>query len=88
MTLRQIIIQIVAIVLFVAFPTIWNLLEKFFPWWPLDPESTLNLIIWVAVIIVTWILGVLGIFKLIHRIKIYGLIVPRAPDPHFHNHVI
>jgi hypothetical protein len=73
MSLREIIIQLVQIAIFFAFPAIWNWLITLIPWWPLDPESTLNIIIFLAVTIVSWLLGFFGIKKFIRQLKTRGL---------------
>lgn len=73
MSLREIIIQLVQIALFFAFPTIWAWLMKYLPWWPLDPESTLNILIFLAVTVVSWLLGYLGIKKFVVKLQTKGL---------------
>jgi len=73
MSLREIIIQLVQIAIFFAFPTIWVWLTKLIPWWPLDPESTLNILVFLAVTIVSWLLGLVGIRKFVATLKTKGL---------------
>jgi hypothetical protein len=73
MSLREIIIQLIQIALFFAFPTIWDWLIRLFPWWPLDPESTLNILIFLAVTIVSWLLGVLGVRRFVATLQTRGL---------------
>lgn len=73
MSLRELIIQLVQIAIFFAFPTIWNWIITVLPWWPLDPESTLNLLIYLAITLVSWILGLIGINRLVKTLKAKGL---------------
>jgi hypothetical protein len=73
MNLKEIIIQLIQIALFFAFPTIWNWLIDVLPWWPLDPESTLNILIYLAITLVSWILGYFGIRGFITKLKTRGL---------------
>lgn len=73
MSLREIIIQLVQIAIFFAFPTIWNWITTHLPWWPLDPESTLNFLISIAIAILSWLLGYIGIKKFITQLKTKGL---------------
>ena len=73
MNLREIIIQLIQIALFFAFPTIWNWLITIFPWWPLDPESTLNILIYLAIVVASWLLGLIGIRKFVTQLKTRGL---------------
>ncbi|MDQ7053072.1 MAG: hypothetical protein Q9P14_09330 [candidate division KSB1 bacterium] len=73
MSLREIILQLVQIAIFFAFPTIWGWIMQYLPWWPFDPESTMNILIFLAVTIVSWLLGFLGIRKFINNLKIRGL---------------
>ena len=73
MNLREIIIYLIQIALFFAFPTIWNWLITVIPWWPLDPQSTLNILIFLAITIVSWLLGIIGIQKFIANLRTRGL---------------
>lgn len=73
MSLKEIILQLVQIALFFAFPTIWNWLITVLPWWPLDPESTLNLVVYLAITLVSWILGAIGIKRFTTLLKTRGL---------------
>ncbi len=73
MNLREIIIQLVRIALFFAFPTIWEWITRFLPWWPLDPESTLNILVFLAVTVISWLLGLLGIRSFVNQLKTRGL---------------
>lgn len=73
MSLREIIIQLVQIALFFAFPTIWGWIITYMPWWPLDPQSTFNILIFLAITIVSWLLGYFGIKKFIATLKTKGL---------------
>ena len=75
MRLKELILQLVQLAIFFAFPTIWNWIVTNLPWWFLDPESTLGLIIALAITVVSWILGIIGIKKLIIRLKMQGLVV-------------
>lgn len=73
MTLREIIIQLVQIAVFFAFPTIWGWLIRLIPWWPLDPESTMNILVFLAVTAVSWLLGAVGIRKFVATLQTRGL---------------
>ena len=73
MSLRDLILQLVQIALFFAFPTIWNWIITLLPWWPLPPQETLNLLIYLAITLVSWILGLIGINRLIKTLKAKGL---------------
>ena len=73
MSLREIIIQLLQIVLFFAFPTIWGWIVNYLPWWPLDPQSTLNILIFLVVTLASWILGYFGIKKFVLQIRTKGL---------------
>jgi hypothetical protein len=73
MNLREIIIQLVQIAIFFAFPAIWSWIARVIPWWPLDPESTLNLLVYLAVTIISWLLGLIGIRKFVATLKTKGL---------------
>ncbi|MEJ2634010.1 MAG: hypothetical protein P8184_01805 [Calditrichia bacterium] len=72
MTLRELIIQLVQVAIFFAFPVIWELIVRYLPWWPLDPESTLNILIFVVVTGVSWLLGYLGIKRLVVQLQARG----------------
>ena len=73
MSLKEIIIQLVQIAIFFAFPTIWGWIVNYLPWWPLDPESTLNLLVYLAITLVSWLLGYIGIKKFVTTLKAKGL---------------
>jgi len=73
MSLREIIIQLLQIAIYFAFPTIWNWLITIIPWWPLNPQDTLNILIYVAITLISWLLGYLGIKKFVHQIRTKGL---------------
>lgn len=73
MSLKEIILQLVQIAIFFAFPTIWNWLITVLPWWPLDPQNTLNLLIYLGITLAAWILGLLGIKRFITQLKTRGL---------------
>jgi len=72
MNLRGIILSLVQIAVFFAFPTIWNWLIRLLPWWFLDPQTTLGIIVWVAVTVASWILGIIGISNFVMKINKYG----------------
>ena len=69
MSLKELILQLVQLAIFFAFPTIWNWITTVLPWWFLDPESTLGLIIALAITLISWILGILGIKRLVIKLK-------------------
>lgn len=73
MSLREIILQLVQIAIFFAFPTIWNWIINALPWWPLDPQNTLNLLVYLAITLVSWILGYFGIKRFVTQLKTRGL---------------
>ena len=73
MNWKEIIIQILQIVIFFAFPTIWNWIITLLPWWPLDPESTLNLLVYLAITIVAWLLGYIGVRRFLTQLRTRGL---------------
>ena len=73
MSLKEIIIQLVQIAIFFAFPTIWGWIVNYLPWWPLDPESTLNILVYLAITLVSWLLGYVGIKKFVTTLKAKGL---------------
>ena len=73
MSLRDIILQLVQIAIFFAFPTIWAWLLRLIPGWPVDPQSTLNILIFLAITLVSWILGLLGIKRFMTQLKTRGL---------------
>lgn len=73
MGLREIIIQLIQIALFFAFPAIWSLLMRFLPWWPLDPQTTLNILVFLGVTLVSWLLGLFGIRNFINSLRTRGL---------------
>ncbi len=73
MSLKEIILQLVQIAIFFAFPAIWNWIIRLLPWWPLDPQNTLNLLVYLAITLVSWILGYFGIRSFITKLKTRGL---------------
>ena len=73
MSLKEIILLLVKIALFFAFPAIWAWLMKILPWWPLDPQSTLNILIFLVVTVVSWILGWFNIKALLKGLQTRGL---------------
>ena len=73
MSLKEIILQLVQIAIFFAFPMIWNWLNALLPWWPLDPQNTLNLLVYLAITLVSWILGYFGIRSFVTKLKTRGL---------------
>jgi hypothetical protein len=73
MSFKELLLQLVQIALFFAFPAIWNWLVRVLPWWPLGPEPTLNLIVSIAVTILSWLLGVVGIKRFMTQLKTRGL---------------
>lgn len=73
MNLKELIFKLVQLAIFFAFPTIWNWITNVLPWWFLDPESTLGLIIALAITLISWILGILGIKKLVIKLRSQGL---------------
>ena len=75
MSLRQIIMQVIQIAIFFAFPTIWGWIIKYIPWltsW-FDPQTILGIVTGIIVVIVSWLLGVIGIKKLATTLKTKGL---------------
>ena len=75
MKLKDLIIQLVQIAIYFAFPTIWNWLMQYVSWWPLDPQTTLGIITSLVVTLVSWLLGLVGIRKVISTLRTKGLIV-------------
>lgn len=73
MSLKEIILQLVQIAIFFAFPAIWNWIINLLPWWPLDPQNTLNLLVYLAITLVSWILGYFGIRSFVTKLKTRGL---------------
>jgi hypothetical protein len=73
MGLKELILQLVQIALFFAFPAIWNWLLNLMPWWPLGPDNTWNLIVAIAITVVSWLLGVAGITRFMTQLKTRGL---------------
>lgn len=74
MQLKEIILQLVQLAIFFSFPTIWNWIMSYLSWWPLDPQTTLGLIISLVIAVVSWILGIIGIKKLVVRLENRGLV--------------
>ena len=58
---RDIVTQLIMVAIFFAFPAIWTWLVTIIPWWPLDPQSTLNILTIIVVTVVMWVLGYFGI---------------------------
>lgn len=73
MSLKEIILQLVQIAIFFAFPTIWGWIVQYLPWWPLKPEDTLNIILWIAITAVSWLLGYFGIKSFMTQLRTRGL---------------
>jgi len=73
MSLREIIIQLIQIALFFAFPAIWAWLLRIVPGWPLDPQSTFNIIVFLVITVVSWLLGYFGIRKFVAQLQTRGL---------------
>ena len=73
MSLKEIILALVQIAIFFAFPAIWAWLMKVLPWWPIDQESTLNVLVFLAVTLVSWILGYFNIKSFIKGLRTKGL---------------
>ena len=74
MSLKDLILQLVQIAIFFVFPAIWNWLQGHLPWWPLDPETTLGLITSIVITLVSWLLGYLGMRKLVTVLKTQGFV--------------
>lgn len=75
MKLKDLIIQLIQIAIYFAFPTIWNWLMQYVSWWPLDPQTTLGIITSLVITLVSWLLGLVGIRKVISTLRTKGLIV-------------
>lgn len=73
MNLRQIIMQLVQIAIAFAFPAIWNFITSLIPGWPLDPQTTMSLLITLGVTLISWLLGVVGIRSFVTKLKTQGL---------------
>ncbi|MBN1561405.1 hypothetical protein JW998_14215 [candidate division KSB1 bacterium] len=73
MSLKEIILYLVQIAIFFAFPAIWGWLIRLIPWWPFGQQDTLNIIIFLAITVVSWILGWLGIKRFLKQVKTRGL---------------
>jgi hypothetical protein len=73
MSLKEIVLLLVKIALFFAFPAIWAWLMKVLPWWPIDAQSTLNILIFLVVTVVSWILGYFHIQSLLRGLRTRGL---------------
>jgi hypothetical protein len=73
MSLRDIILMLIKIALFFAFPAIWAWLMKIMPWWPFDPQSTLNILVFLIVTVVSWVLGYFNIKTFVTRLRQTGL---------------
>lgn len=72
MNLKGIILSIIQIVILFAFPRIWKWIIGLLPWWFLDPQTTLGIVIWIAVTIASWLLGLIGIRIFIRKMNKYG----------------
>ncbi len=75
MTLKQLILQLVQIAIYFAFPAIWAWIMRVFPWWFLDPQTTLGIITAIVITVVSWLLGIIGIRRLYTTLKTKGLII-------------
>lgn len=73
MSLKEIILLLVKIALFFAFPAIWAWLMRVLPWWPIDAQSTLNILVFLIVTVVSWILGYFQIKSLLRGLRTRGL---------------
>jgi len=73
MSLHEIIVMLVQIALFFAFPAIWAWLMKVLPWWPFNPDSTFNILVFLAVTLISWILGFFGIKRFVTKLRTKGL---------------
>jgi len=73
MSLHEIIVMLVQIALYFAFPAIWAWLMRVLPWWPIDAQSTLNILIFLAVTIISWILGYFNIKRFLNKLQTKGL---------------
>lgn len=73
MNFRQLLFQLIQIAVFFAFPYIWGLIMRFLPWWPIDPQTTLGIVISLVVWVVSSLLGVLGIRRVYNKLKVEGL---------------
>ncbi|MDZ7260962.1 MAG: hypothetical protein ONB05_02425 [candidate division KSB1 bacterium] len=72
MTLKQLILQLVQIAILFAFPAIWNWLLTYIPCWPFDPQTTLGIITGIVITLVSWLLGYVGIRRLVTTLKTQG----------------
>lgn len=72
MNLKGIILSIIQIVILFTFPRIWKWIIGLLPWWFLDPQTTLGIVIWIAVTIASWLLGLIGIRIFIRKMNKYG----------------
>jgi hypothetical protein len=72
MSLKQLILQLVQIAIAFAFPAVWNWLLTLIPWWPLDPQTTLGIITGIVVTLLSWLLGIIGIRRLVTGLKTRG----------------
>ncbi len=77
MSLKQLILQIVQIVLMFVFPTIWNWILVILPWWPFDPQTSFGIVSSLVIMILSWLLGYLGIKKLVAALRANGLVVEK-----------
>ena len=66
--------MLIKLALFFAFPAIWAWLMKVLPWWPVDPQSTLNILIFLVVTIISWLLGIFNIKSLVTKLRKSGLV--------------
>ena len=74
MSLRNLILQLLQIAIFFAFPAIWNFILVNLPWWPLDPQTTLGIVTGIIVAGVSWILALLKVRTVREAIKAKGII--------------
>ena len=73
MNWKELILQLIQIVIFFAFPTIWAWIIKIFPGWPFPAQDTLNILVFLAVTIVSWLLGFIGVRRLMTALRTRGL---------------
>lgn len=72
MNLKGIILSLIQIAILFAFPTIWRWIIRLLPWWFLDPQTTLGIVIGIAVTVASWLLGIIGIKNFVLKINRYG----------------
>lgn len=72
MSLKGIILSLIQIAIYFAFPRIWLWIIKLLPWWFLDPQTTLGMVISIAIIVASWILGIIGIKNFVVKMNKWG----------------